>query len=166
MEENKVLNSESSEDVVDSSQDFIDTINTLKATTVSKEMYDKVREENRQLLNSLVNNQPFVNENQPTENPAETIKSLREELYGDVDLTNLAYVEKTLELRDLLMQQGEPDPFCPTGKNIVATEEDLRTAQRVAEALRQCVDYAQGDSEAFTNELQRITVDTGPKKYR
>lgn len=166
MEENKVLNSESSEDVVDSSQDFIDTINTLKATTVSKEMYDKVREENRQLLNSLVNNQPFVNENQSTENPAETIKSLREELYGDVDLTNLAYVEKTLELRDLLMQQGEPDPFCPAGKNIVATEEDLRTAQRVAEALRQCVDYAQGDSEAFTNELQRITVDTGPKKYR
>lgn len=166
MEENKVLNSESSEDVVDSSQDFIDTINTLKATTVSKEMYDKVREENRQLLNSLVNNQPFVNENQTTENPAETIKSLREELYGDTDLTNLAYVEKTLELRDLLMQQGEPDPFCPAGKNIVATEEDLRTAQRVAEALRQCVDYAQGDSEAFTNELQRITVDTGPKKYR
>lgn len=166
MEENKVLNSESSEDVVDSSQDFIDTINTLKATTVSKEMYDKVREENRQLLNSLVNNQPFVNENQSTENPTETIKSLREELYGETDLTNLAYVEKTLELRDLLMQQGEPDPFCPAGKNIVATEEDLRTAQRVAEALRQCVDYAQGDSEAFTNELQRITVDTGPKKYR
>ncbi len=166
MEENKVLNSESSEDGVDSSQDFIDTINTLKATTVSKELYDKVREENRQLLNSLVNNQPFVNESQSTENPAETIKSLREELYGETDLTNLAYVEKTLELRDLLMQQGEPDPFCPAGKNIVATEEDLRTAQRVAEALRQCVDYAQGDSEAFTNELQRITVDTGPKKYR
>jgi hypothetical protein len=39
------------------------------------------------------------------------------------------------------------------------TDEDVRTAQKVADVLQECVDYAEGDSAVFTNELQRRLVD-------
>ena len=54
----------------------------------------------------------------------------------------------------------------PVGKRITPTDEDISAANRVATVLQECVDYAQGDSQAFTNELQRRTIDTAPKKKR
>ena len=61
------------------------------------------------------------------------------------------------------MKQGAPDPFIPIGKNIAPTAEDVQKAENVVNAVRSCLEYADGDSEAFTNELQRITVDAMPQ---
>lgn len=151
--------------VEDSTADFINTINELKANTVPKDAYEKIKEENRQLLNSLVNNAPIEKAAEPVDTQKE-IEKQRNILFGDFDVSNLAYADAALKLRTLVMENGGADIFLPTGTNIAPTEEDFRTAQRVADGLQHCVDYAQGDNEAFTNELQRITVDTGPKKYR
>ena len=163
-EEIKNITSESSDNVVDSSQDYIETIKTLKATTVSRTDYDRVREENRQLLKSLVNGDYNSAANgHEVEKP--DIAKLRRELFHPEVQYNLQFIEKALALRDAIIDEGGPDPFLPVGKQIVPTEEDIASANRVAAAFKQCVEYADGDSQAFTNELQRITVDTGPKKF-
>lgn len=138
-------------------QDYIQAINDLKSNTVSKDEYDKLRLENKKLLNSLVNGEKLSSESQK---PATDINNLRKELFSpDSELTNLEYITKALELRTALIESGSPDPFIPQGKNITATEEDIAAANRVANVLQECVDYAAGDSNIFTDEIQRRTVD-------
>lgn len=57
------------------------------------------------------------------------------------------------------MAEGKPDPFLPVGNQIAPTDDDIAAAERVAKVLQECVDYADGDSAVFTNELQRRTID-------
>ena len=64
-----------------------------------------------------------------------------------------------MELRKQLIAKGEPDPFLPVGQQIQPTDFDIQTADKVASVLQECVDYADGDSEVFTNELMRRTID-------
>ena len=81
-------------------------------------------------------------------------------------MTNLDYITKAMKLRKALMDKGEKDPFLPSGKNIIPTDEDIKTAERVAEAYQHCIDVADGDPDVFTQELQRITVDAVPTRRR
>lgn len=142
--------------------DYIETINQLKANSVSKADYDKLLRENRQLLNNLANGTtPEVAK--PVEK--KDIVKMRDELvYGEY--SNLEYATRALELRDEMMAQGYEDPFLPQGKQVAATEDDIKAAQRVADGLRHCIDYANGDRQLFTNELQRITRDVVPMAGR
>lgn len=99
---------------------------------------------------------------------AETVKpvdvqDVRNKLFNE-ELSNLEYVEKAVALRDELIAKGEPDPFIPVGHQIVPTDEDKASAERVATAFKECIEIAQGDSQVFTNELQRRMVDTGPRR--
>lgn len=147
-------------------QKYIDTINEMKRNSVSREEYDKVRNENKQLLTTLVNGQAY--ENASAEASTKTdVKTLRKELYGgDCNLSNLDYWQKTLELREAIIKGGGKDPFLPYGSKIAPTEEDVIKANNVAKVVGECIDYAQGDSAIFTNELQRRTVDTIPTAKR
>ena len=94
------------------------------------------------------------------------INNLRKKLFGKGNnLNNLEYCDTALQLRDALIENGDKDPFLPFGHNVIATESDIETANRVANVMRECIDYAEGDSDIFTNELQRRTVDISiPKK--
>ena len=142
--------------------DYISAIKEMKANSVDKAAYDKLKEENKQLLDALINGGQVTQE--ITKEPV-NIDSLRKKLFsGEAELSNLDYMKTALELREALLDQGSPDPFLPYGQNIAPTDEDIRTADRVAEAIKSCIDYADGDSEIFTSELQRIMVDTSPVK--
>ena len=142
--------------------DYVAAIKELKEKTVSKESYQKLREENKKLLQSLVNGEQIQTE---VEKP--DINELRKELFNeDSNINNVTFISKALELRTALIENGEPDPFLPVGKRITPTDEDISAANRVATVLQECVDYAQGDSQAFTNELQRRTIDTAPTRRR
>ena len=142
--------------------DYISAIKEMKANSVDKAAYDKLKEENKQLLDALINGGQVTQELQ--KEPVD-INGLRKKLFsGEAELSNLDYMKTALELREALLDQGSPDPFLPYGQNIAPTDEDIRTADRVAEAIKSCIDYADGDSEIFTNELQRIMVDTSPIK--
>lgn len=158
-EENKPVESGASTNT-DTSVDYIAAINELKQNSVDRSKYDQLRAENKQLLNTLVNGQQV--ETQPAAQKPD-IPALRQAVFKE-DQSNLDYVTNALKLRAALIENGEPDPFLPYGKKIVATEEDIAAANRVADVLQQCVDYAEGDSQVFTNELQRRTVDTGPRR--
>ena len=150
------------ENVEQDTNNYIEAIKEMKANSVEKAAYDKLKEENKQLLDALINGGQVTQELQ--KEPVD-IDSLRKRLFGgDAELSNLDYMKTALELREALLDQGSPDPFLPYGQNIAPTDEDIRTADRVAEAIKSCIDYADGDSEIFTNELQRIMVDTSPIK--
>ena len=142
--------------VEDMTQDYLAAIKELKENSVDRSQYEKLRADNKKLLDAVVNGQGIE-----TEAPAKetSIDELRKELFTNENLGNLEYVSKALELREALIKKGEPDPFLPYGKQIMPTDEDISTANRVAAVLQECVDYAEGDSAIFTNELQRRTVD-------
>lgn len=131
----------------------------LKENTVPKEDYLKVVKQNKELWEAALNGET-VKDGDKDKPVSPTVQELREDLYGGKkQLSNLEYCEKTLLLRKALMEQGETDPFVPVGEKIVPEQSDFEAAQRVADVLQECIDYANGDSEVFTNELQRRTVD-------
>lgn len=152
------------ENVEQDTNNYIEALKEMKANSVNRAAYDRLKEENKQLLDALINGGQVTRELQ--KEPAD-IDSLRKKLFSedeDTELSNLDYMKTALELREALLDQGSPDPFLPYGQNIAPTDEDIRTADRVAAVINACISYADGNSEIFTNELQRIMVDTSPVK--
>ena len=141
--------------VEDMTPDYLAAIKELKQNSVDRAEYDKLRAENKKLLDSIVNGQSVEVEPVPEK---KSIEELRE-AYLKEDQTNLEYITNTLNLRKALIEEGKPDPFLPIGNQILPTDEDVAAANKVAEVLQECVDYAEGDSSVFTNELQRRLVD-------
>lgn len=153
MTEKELLNETGT--VEETTQDYIDTIKTLKQNSVDRSKYDALRAENKKLLDAVVNGAEIA---QPTAEPKKSIEELRA-AYLKEDQSNLEYITNALKLREAIIAEGKPDPFLPIGEQIMPTDDDVKTAQKVAEILQDCVDYAEGDSAVFTNELQRRLVD-------
>ena len=146
--------------VEDNTQDYLAAIKELKEKSVDRSEYDKLRAENKKLIDAVVNGQPGQEEPAAVKHSKEQIDELRNDLFNSPrELNNLEYVTKAMELREALMENGEPDPFLPVGKQISPTRDDLEGAEKVAQVYRECIDYAEGDSEVFTNELMRRTRD-------
>jgi Ser-tRNA(Ala) deacylase AlaX len=152
---------EKQQEIATTESNYIEAIQELKANSVDKTAYEKVVAENKQLLNSLVKGETVDTQREVNID----IKALRNDLFNGEN-TNLDYISKSLQLRNELIKRGEKDPFLPHGAQIIPTEEDIATANRVASALQSCVDYADGDSNIFTTELQRIMVDSVPLRRR
>ena len=152
--------------VEDNTNDYIDQIKKLKENSVSKDDYDKLRLDNKRLIDALANGTQLEGKVEPKISAVEKINELRTKLFGKgSNLDNLDYCKTAVELRDALIENGDRDPFLPFGHNVIATESDIETANRVATIMKDCIDYADGDSDIFTNELQRKTVDISiPKK--
>lgn len=143
--------------------DYIKAITELKQNTVSKESYDKLKSENKKLIDTLVNGGQLEAPKKETVD----IGQLRKELFNkDGQMTNLEYVTKSLELRNALLEKGERDPFLPYGDKVNVTAEHYDKAENVARILQECVDFADGDSGIFTAELQRRTKDSSIFKRR
>lgn len=167
MENDNVTNEELNNSENGTASEYIQAINEMKKNTVSKEEFDKLKEENKMLLNSLVNDVHTEGEEEKKEDAVD-INKLRDELFStdNQDMTNLDYITKVMALRKALMDKGERDPFLPSGQNILPTDEDIKTANRVAEVYQNCIDIADGNPDIFTQELQRVTVDVAPQNKR
>lgn len=141
-------------------QKYLDEIQKLKEERVPKTELEKLREENKQLLESLLNGKEPEKEEENPEGP--TIQELRNKLYGkgSEDLTDLEYIEGTLLLRQKLIDEEGIDPFVPMGRKYSPDANDIYCAQKLAEGFQHCVDVAQGDNTVFLNEITRITKDT------
>ena len=146
--------------VEDNTQDYLAAIKELKEKSVDRSEYDKLRAENKKLIDAVVNGQPGQEEPAVSKHSKEQIDDLRNELFNSPrELNNLEYITKAMELREALIENGEPDPFLPVGKQISPTRDDLEGAEKVAQVYKECIEYAEGDSEVFTNELMRRTRD-------
>ena len=157
MTEEEKKNLSETGDVEDMTPDYLATIKELKQNSVDRQKYDQLKAENKKLLDSIVNGQEI---DLPQESKKRSVDEIRSEMFKqDNGLTNLQYIQDALELRQQLISEGKPDPFLPIGSQIAPTDFDIATAEKVANVLQECVDYAEGDSSVFTNELLRRTVD-------
>ena len=152
--------------VEDSTNDYIEQIKKLKENSVSKDDYDKLRLDNKRLIDALANGSQLESVVDSKVSSVDKINELRKKLFSKGNnLSNLEYCDTALKLRDALIENGERDSFLPFGHNVIATDSGIETANRVANVMREWIDYADGDSDIFTNELQRRTIDVViPKK--
>ena len=154
------------ENVTDNSE-YIETIKRLKENSVSKEEYEKLKAENKQILNA------YINDIKPE---AEEKKETVEELQGDLSdlkkdlaraqeagMSNLEYVSKALKYRETAMKLGLQDPFVPNSP-LGPDDNDFKTAQKVADKLQECVDQANGNPAVFTLSSKR--TGTNGKRIR
>lgn len=146
--------------VDDPQQDYLEAIKNLKQNTVDKAKYEQSEAERKRLLNMVVNGQTV---DVPEEPKQREINVIRNELFNK-EHNNLDYIKLSLELRNALIAEGQPDPFLPYGRQISPTREDEEIAEKVAQVYQECVDFAEGDSELFTNELMRRTKDVKIRK--
>jgi hypothetical protein len=160
--ENKELTNVSSEETSNDSVDYVQALKELKQNSVSREQYEKLKSENKELLDTLINGGQ-VEMIDPSTKPS--IKELREQLFSkeaaEKGMTNLEFVTKSLELRDAIIESGGPDPFLPIGRGVEITRDDYEAAEFTAQQFQECIDIAKGNSEVFTAELMRRTIDTG-----
>lgn len=155
--ENDIIEKEKEEEIA-TEPDYIKVIEDMKKNTVPKELYNKLKSENSKILDAYINDKKIdVNRKEETVN----VDELRKDLFGK-ELSNLDYAKKALKLRTELIKRGERDPFLPVGSQVKETQNTYEAAERVASVLQDCVDYAQGDSNLFTAELQRRTKDAMP----
>lgn len=135
----------------------------LRENSVSKEDYEKLEKENKELVAQIINGDGGAGNGQPTPEKVD-IKALREELYGPkgADLSNLDFWKKTLKLRNAVIEQEGYDPFLPHGSKIKPNEEDVERANAVAETVQKCIDDAKDNSEVFTALLQAETANDSP----
>ena len=146
--------------VEDNTNDYIEQIKKLKESSVSKDDYNKLKADNKKLIDALANGTQLEGKVEPKVSAVDKINELRTKLFSKgSNLSNLDYCKTAVELRDALIENGDKDPFLPFGHNVVTTDSDIESANRVATVMKECIDYADGDSDIFTNELQRRTVD-------
>ena len=162
MNENEILTNQPTNDEtnINENQQYIDAIRDLKANSVSKERYNKLMEENKNLLNSLVNGE-VVTAVAPAQPELPPIQDLVDEMRGQ-HLSDIEFVEKALEFRDRVLEETGEDCFVSKGHNITPTQESYIAAQRTADIYRECLDYANGDNKVFMNELMRRMPNDGP----
>lgn len=140
-------------------------IKEMKENSVDKAKYDALQKDMNDLVKSVLNGEGLKSASDETKRTADDI---RKEMFDENGkLTNLEFAKDALELRELLMKEGKPDPFLQTGTNVEITSDDIAKANNLAECLKHCVEYANGDSETFTVELMRLTKDIAiPKRSR
>lgn len=152
------------EQQVDPNAPTVEAINELKKNTVPKSVYDELEGNYKKALDAIINGNGVGSQTEEVVDKP-SVEELRKDLFGGKKrLSNLEYWEKALALREELMARGETDPFLPVGNKIMPEQSDIDAANRVAQVVQECIEYANGDSAAFTNELQRRTIDVIPRR--
>ena len=153
-----IINPEEEQEV-----DYVAAIAELKNNSVSKEQYDKIKQENSRLLDALVNNKQI---DIPKEEPVD-IQKLRNNLFhNEQGLSNMDFIDNALRLRKALIDAGERDPFLPVGNRTQVDYDTELKAEKVAQGLQEMLDFADGDQGIFNAEYQRRVMDVGPMRAR
>lgn len=159
MDEKEQIDSVSGQEGVLDAAPYIDAINQLKKDSVPRSVYEQMAAEKRQLLSAIVNGTPMPNvPPQEEEKPKPDISALRKTLMSTDGMSNRQYAETVLELRDALIDAGEPDPFLPMGEGVSPTETERNNSNALAETLRYCVEQADGDDMAFNATFTRCVA--------
>lgn len=136
-------------------KEYINQINDLKEKTVSREEYERIKNDNRELAKALINgtgaNIPGITK--PEEKP--DLDDLRKKLFTKKSKNDLEYFTNLLALRDGVMADGQPDPFLPVNREFRATAQDEADAERIATQIKEAIEYADGDPAVFSNDLRR-----------
>ena len=142
-------------------QDYIKAIQDLKENSVSKEDYQKLKEDNQKLIQALKDGtpNPLVKSEERKD-----INELRKELFNNLEggVPNLEMAKKLVELRKEILKDPKAfDPALPNGNGYNFNAYDEEKAQQVFDCLEHCINYAEGDNELFTQEFLRHIRDDG-----
>lgn len=160
-ENEQILIQQADEQLINDNQQYIDAIRDLKANSVSKDRYNKLVEENKNLLNSLVNGEQLAAANPQSMQEVRTLKDIMDDQKSCASKNDqCGYIKHALEFREKLLEETGEDCFVSRGANVTPTEESYRNAQKVADIYKECLDYANGDDKALINELQRRMIDS------
>ena len=143
--------------VEDNTQDYLAAIKELKENSVNRQDYEKLKAENKKLLDAYINGTEIA---QPVVNEEPSIAELRKKVFDNPNQTNLEYVTNVLALRNALIEKGEPDPFVGVSSQYEPTVDDYARAEKVARVFQEMVDTANGDPNVFLNEFERRVKDT------
>lgn len=146
-------------------QDAIDIITEMRANTVSKDKYNKLKEDNEKLMRALANGETIQVEAPNTPN----IEDLRKEYFEFENKSDVQIAKDILALREAIIESGDQDPFLPNGKGAVITQQDRMDAQAVADLLQYAVDNSDGDNAVFLAQFSSKLVDNpmaGGKRKR
>lgn len=135
--------------------EYINQINDLREKTVSREEYERIKNDNKELAKALINgtgaNIPGITK--PEEKP--DLDDLRKKLFTKKSKNDLEYFTNLLALRDGVIADGQPDPFLPINREFRATAQDEADAERIATQIKEAIEYADGDPAVFSNDLRR-----------
>lgn len=94
-------------------------------------------------------------QSEPTGVQSRTPKEIREEIAKkSADNTNLENAKLYLELNEAVKARGGQSIFLPVGKNVQITYDEAEGARKLEEALKLCVEAANGDPDRFNSELK------------
>lgn len=141
--------------------DYIQVIQELRENSVSKEEYDKLKEENKKLFNALATGETIQVENQA---PKKTLDELRQDVANAE--SSLDGIKASLALRKAVMEETGEDIFVAKGSKILATDEDILNAEKVATVFQQWVDESNDNPLTFARIMEANIVDTVPPRKR
>lgn len=161
-EEQQEAKDESQED----NTDYVEAIKNLKENTVAKEKYEKLEQDNKKLLQALIDGDQIQVENQGDKDTIDVVNKKIKDLHTkmfveDYQGSDLEYCQDALELRKAVMERDgeDADIFLPRGHNIIVTDYDRKAAQRVADEMQDAIDKSNGSNKVFIALLQQKTVD-------
>ena len=133
---------------------YIDTINELKQTTVSKAQYEQVLAENKKLLDSLANGD-YSKPVEP-EKPKHDLDKLCKEWQATFGMngflepcrTALAYRDAYLEDKGIDIMVGNAH-----NSNVEHKAEAYESANNAAEVIRSCIEDCGGSDKTFFSLL-------------
>lgn len=160
-EEKEEAKDESQED----NTDYVEAIQKLKENSVAKEKYEKLEQDNKKLLQALIDGEQIQVENQNNGDKPDVnkkISDLHKKMFvDDYQGSDLEYCQDALELRKAVMERDgeDADIFLPRGHNIMVTDYDRKAAQRVADEMQDAIEKSNGSNKVFIALLQQKTVD-------
>ena len=157
MNEQENLTQQTNETQENDYQYYIDAIKDYQTNYVPKARFEKLQNENKQLVASLTNGELIA-----AAKPQVTEKKQINELIKEMKKpkSSIEMVEKALEFRERVLEETGEDCFVNClSTHSIPTEDSYKNAQKTADIYRECLDYANGDNEVFINELQRRMID-------
>lgn len=155
-----------SESPIGNEQDYIQAMKDLKESSVPKEDYSKLQEENRKLIQALKEGSQ-VSLGDPTEK--KDLAELRRDLFSNLEggVPNLEMAKKLVALRDAILEDEKAwDPALPNGKGYKYNPQDEEEAEQVFQLMKHCIEYSEGDNDLFTQEFQRHIRDDGSMRKK
>lgn len=146
---------------------YIEALQEVKKNSVDKGKYDALEQENKKLLQALIDGEQVTIEQEASTPTGDRIKELHKEMFvDDFEGSDLDYCQKALELRDLIIERDgeDADPFLPHSHDYLITEQDREARNRVASELKEAIESSNGSNKVFIATLQEKMVDSAPMK--
>ena len=131
--------------VQDNAAAYILALDELRANTVDKKEYERITAENQQLIDALMKGEKMTTS--APENKPKSITELVNNCFDKETLRgkdNIFVVENILELRNRMLEKGQPEPFA---------------SAEVADLLQHCLDMSGGDAYRFKDEFLAHTYE-------